>query len=434
MNQSDPHPSGPRRPRRTFAVIFGTLAVAGLAVASFASFAGAADDATPSTHRARRDGPAAPAASPTSRSSASRTTASRRCRSPPTARGPRRPPTSNARRTRPPLRPVACPHAARRSRWPRRPARHRTAADRRAEAVPRGSRRHAAPEAGRRHPADAADRRAARGAPCGGGGVRTSHAGGPPVDLIRARRRPDVLGIARVLAPGCGSPTSNHQRDSCFHLGDRDAELVARGAGSGARRGSRRASGSTRAGRPRRRGTAARPRDRGGGGRRRSSGRWRARRRALTRSTGVGMSGSARWASISCLPTPPGRRVAWRRASSPAACRRWSRCTPSTIRATLRPKRLRICFGFTPASSIGVVEQPGDRLALGAAVVQHQRGDLEEVGDVRDARCPCASGRRGAPSPTRPRSRSADRRRTARRQPPSRALATFFSCSDSVVA
>ena len=54
MNQSDPHrsdprQSDPRRPRRTLAVILGTLALAGLAVASFGSFAGAADDTTPST-------------------------------------------------------------------------------------------------------------------------------------------------------------------------------------------------------------------------------------------------------------------------------------------------------------------------------------------------------------------------------------------------
>jgi hypothetical protein len=49
VKQSDLHQTDPHRPRRTFAVIFGTLAVAGLAVASFGSFAGAADDATPST-------------------------------------------------------------------------------------------------------------------------------------------------------------------------------------------------------------------------------------------------------------------------------------------------------------------------------------------------------------------------------------------------
>ena len=49
VNQSDPRQSDPHRPRRTLAVILGTLALAGLAVASFGSFAGAADDTAPST-------------------------------------------------------------------------------------------------------------------------------------------------------------------------------------------------------------------------------------------------------------------------------------------------------------------------------------------------------------------------------------------------
>ena len=48
MNQSDLRQSDPHRPRRTLAVILGTLALAGLAVASFGSFAGAADDTAPS--------------------------------------------------------------------------------------------------------------------------------------------------------------------------------------------------------------------------------------------------------------------------------------------------------------------------------------------------------------------------------------------------
>ena len=77
-----------------------------------------------------------------------------------------------------------------------------------------------------------------------------------------------------------------------------------------------------------------------------------------------------------------------------------------------------------------VVQQRGDRLRFGAAVVEHQRGDVEQVGEVGDVAA--LAGLR-AVQLDGPLDRTSEAR-SPTVSSPLRALATFFSCSDSVTA
>ena len=76
-----------------------------------------------------------------------------------------------------------------------------------------------------------------------------------------------------------------------------------------------------------------------------------------------------------------------------------------------------------------VVQDRGDRFRLGAALVEDDRGDVEQVGEVGDVTA--LSGLRAVQlgGPLDP---------ATKRGPTSvahsRALATFFSCSESVTA
>ena len=60
----------------------------------------------------------------------------------------------------------------------------------------------------------------------------------------------------------------------------------------------------------------------------------------------------------------------------------------STIRATSGPNSVAIRSSIGAAAAVldGVVQQRADRLGLAAAHLEHERGDAEQVGDVRDAR------------------------------------------------
>ena len=142
-------------------------------------------------------------------------------------------------------------------------------------------------------------------------------------------RSDDRIGVGPVQSePGCGSPTSNHQRDSASIsvTAARSSSLSAPGWRADEDHGERAVvpelvdgagveplpdlgSGAAQVGH-----------DRPGVGERVGALDPQHRRRARR--------GAARWSIASCLRDPPGGRVARRLRLRRAACRRWSRCTP----------------------------------------------------------------------------------------------------------
>ena len=166
------------------------------------------------------------------------------------------------------------------------------------------------------------------------------------------------------------------------------------------------------------------------GGRRRSSGRSRARRRpspAAPASACRGRGGGR--------GTPP--CGAARSTASRAAGRLRRELAVERLGAALDDPR---DLAAEPLADLlrlhvrvldRVVQQRGDGLGLGAAVVEHQRGDVEQVGDVGDvaALAGLRAVQLGGPLDRTPRSAV-----VATSVSSLRALATFFSCSDSVTA